>query len=263
AGPVRVLVAGVRALLQPVAEGLGELEPVALRTGERADLEDVAERLAAAAYTRVDMVERRGEFAVRGGILDVFAPTDDDPTRIEFWGDDVEEIRWFAVADQRSLEVATEGLWAPPCREILLTDEVRRRAAALVERLPGAAEMLDKLAAGVAVEGMESLAPVLVDRMVPVLDLLPAGSLVTVADPERVRRRAHDLVATSAEFLEAAWTAAAAGASTPIDLSAASFAEYGATREDAIGRGLGWWTFSPFTLAVGDAADGVDDATAG
>ena len=109
---------------------------------------DVAERLAAAAYTRVDMVERRGEFAVRGGILDVFPPTEDHPLRVEFWGDEVEEIRWFAVADQRSLEVAEHGLWAPPCREILLTDAVRARAAALAEALPGAVEMLDQLAAG-------------------------------------------------------------------------------------------------------------------
>lgn len=258
AGPVRVLLVPVRALLQPVAEGLGELEPVALAPGQTADLQDVAERLVAAAYTRVDMVERRGEFAVRGGILDVFPPTDDHPLRIEFWGDQVEEIRWFAVADQRSLEVA-EGLWAPPCREILLTDQVRARAAALVEALPGAAEMLEKLAAGIAVEGMESLAPVLVERMVPVLDTLPDGSLVVVADPERVRRRAHDLMATTQEFLDAAWTAAAAGGSTPIDLRAASFASYADTRELALGRGLGWWTLSAFGLDA-EASDVPDDA---
>ena len=81
--------------------------------------------LAGAAYTRVDMVERRGEFAVRGGIVDVFPPTEDHPLRVELWGEDVEEIRWFSVADQRSLEVAEHGVWAPPCREILLTDAVR------------------------------------------------------------------------------------------------------------------------------------------
>src|SRR5450830_1665278 len=115
------------------------------------------------------MVERRGEFAVRGGLLDVFPPTEDHPLRIEFWGETIEEIRWFAVADQRSLEIASHGLWAPPCREILLTDEVRDRAAALADRLPGAAEMLEKLGAGIAVEGMESLAPALVDSMVPVV----------------------------------------------------------------------------------------------
>lgn len=251
-GPLRVVVVSIRALLQPVVAGLGELVPVALRSGQDADLESVAQALVDAAYTRTDMVERRGEFAVRGGILDVFPPTDDHPLRIEFWGDSVEEIRWFAVADQRSLEVAPDGLWAPPCREILLTDEVRDRAAALVDELPGVADMLTKLAAGIAVEGMESLAPVLVDRMVPVLELVDDAALVVVADPERVRRRAHDLQATTSEFLAAAWSAAVAGASTPVDLSAASFASYADTRELALARRLGWWTMSVFTAAPAD-----------
>ncbi|WP_454051192.1 transcription-repair coupling factor [Cellulomonas sp. Marseille-Q8402] len=257
-GPIRVLVLPVRALLQPVVDGLGELVPVALSVGDRADLTDVAERLVGAAYSRVDMVERRGEFAVRGGILDVFPPTEDHPLRIEFWGEDVEEIRWFSVADQRSLEVATHGLWAPPCREILLTDAVKERAASLVERLPGAVDMLDRLAQGIAVEGMESLAPVLVERMVPVLDLVPDDALLVVSDPERVRRRAHDLVATTEEFLQAAWTSAAAGAATPLDLSAASFASFAEVRGLAAVRGLGWWTLSPFTLD----ADATENETA-
>ncbi|GAA4686791.1 transcription-repair coupling factor (superfamily II helicase) [Promicromonospora umidemergens] len=246
-GPVRLLVMPVRALLQPVVEGLGELEPVQLDIGTTADLTDVAERLTAAAYIRVDMVERRGEYAVRGGILDVFPPTEDHPLRCEFWGDEVTEIRWFAVADQRSLELAERGLWAPPCREILLDDAVRARAAELVESLPGAVEMLDKLAAGVAVEGMESLAPVLVERMIPVLELVADDALLVVNEPERVRRRAHDLVATTEEFLAAAWTGAVAGGAAPIDVSAASFATFSEVREVAARRGLGWWTLSAFT----------------
>jgi transcription-repair coupling factor (superfamily II helicase) len=258
-GPVRVLVMPVRALLQPVVDGLGELVPVELATGSTADLTDVAERLVAAAYARVDMVERRGEFAVRGGILDVFPPTEDHPLRIEFWGDEVTEIRWFSVADQRSLEVADQGLWAPPCREILLTDAVRQRAADLVTDLPGATDMLDRLAAGVAVEGMESLAPVLVDRMVPVLDLVADDALLVLDEPERVRRRAHDLVATTEEFLAAAWTSAVAGADSPIDLSSASFATFAETRDVAARRGLGWWTLSAFSLDAAEAAGAVPE----
>jgi transcription-repair coupling factor (superfamily II helicase) len=259
-GPIRVLVMPVRALLQPVVAGLGDLEPVELNVGDQADLEVVADRLSAAAYARVDMVERRGEFAVRGGILDVFPPTEDHPLRVEFWGDQVEEVRWFAVADQRSLEVATHGVWAPPCREILLTQDVRDRAAALAEQLPGAAEMLERLAQGIAVEGMESLAPALVESMVPVLDLVPDDALLVVADPERVRRRAHDLVATTEEFLAAAWTSAAAGGQTPIDLRAASFATFADVRHIAARRGLGWWTLSAFGMA---ASDGAADGAAG
>ncbi|QIK84191.1 transcription-repair coupling factor [Sanguibacter sp. HDW7] len=259
-GPVRVLVVPVRSLLQPVVAGLGDLEPVQLRAGDRVDLTDVAQRLADAAYTRVDMVERRGEFAVRGGILDVFPPTEDHPVRVELWGEDVEEVRWFAVADQRSLEIAEHGLWAPPCRELLLTPQVRERAEALIQRLPGATEMLDRMAQGIAVEGMESLTPALVDDMVPLLDLVPDDALLVVADPERVRRRAHDLVATTEEFLAAAWTSAVAGAATPIDLSAASFLTIADVRDLAAVRGLGWWTLTPFAHGPdGEDATVVDE----
>ena len=131
-GPVRIVVAPVRSILQPQVGGLGELVPVELAVGDTVPLDDVVRRLAEAAYTRVDLVEKRGEFAVRGGIVDVFPPTEEHPLRVEFWGDDVEEIRAFAVADQRTLE-AVERLWAPPCRELLLTPRcasARRRSVA-------------------------------------------------------------------------------------------------------------------------------------
>ena len=120
------------------------------------------------------MVTRRGEFAVRGGILDVFSPTEDHPIRVEFFGDEVDQMRWFAVADQRSLgrraRPAPHRLHAPPCRELLITPSVMSRAATLKDQLPAAADMLEKIAGGIAVEGMESLAPVLVDAMVPFIE---------------------------------------------------------------------------------------------
>ena len=83
--------------------------------------------------------------------------------------------------------------------------------------------MTSKLAAGIAVEGMESLAPVLVDEMELLVDVMPDDTQVLVVDPERVRSRAHDLVATSEEFLGASWAAAAGGGTAPIDLGAASY----------------------------------------
>src|SRR5450631_547752 len=249
-GPLQVVVAPVRALLQPLVKGLGELAPVALRVGDEMPLEKVVDALAAAAYVRTDLVERRGEFAVRGGILDVFSPTEQHPLRIEFWGERVEEIRWFKVADQRSLEVAEHGLWAPPCREILLTRQVRDRAALLATQLPGVSDMLTKVAEGIAVEGMESLAPALVDGMESLVDVLPGGALVVLTDPERVRKRAHDLVATSAEFLEASWSNAVSGNVVPVDLQGilgtASYWVLADVRAHALETGHPWWSLTSF-----------------
>ncbi len=246
-GPLRVVVAPVRSVLQPQVKGLGDLEPVELATGTEAELEDVVHRLADAAYTRVDLVEKRGEFAVRGGIVDVFPPTDEHPLRVEFWGDEVEEIRAFAVSDQRALE-KVERLWAPPCRELLLTDDVRRRAWELGEAHPALVELTDKIAQGIAVEGMESLAPALVDDMELLVDLMPADTHVLVLDPERARARAHDLVATSDEFLGASWAAAAGGGTAPIDLGAASYRSLTDVRVHSLQRDLPWWTLSPFGI---------------
>ncbi|MET4922002.1 transcription-repair coupling factor [Streptomyces sp. PSRA5] len=246
AGPVSVVVAPIRSVLQPQVKGLGDLEPVSLRGGGTADLNEVTQALAAAAYSRVELVEKRGEFAVRGGILDVFPPTEEHPLRVEFWGDDIEEIRYFKVADQRSLEVAEHGLWAPPCRELLLTPQVRERAAALAEVHPELADMLGKIAEGIAVEGMEALAPVLVDDMELLLDVLPAGSMALVCDPERVRTRASDLVATSQEFLQASWAAGAGGGEAPIDVGAASLWGIADVRDRARELGMMWWSVAPF-----------------
>ncbi|SNS67294.1 transcription-repair coupling factor [Geodermatophilus saharensis] len=254
-GRIDVLVAPVRSVLQPLAPGLGDLVPVELRPGDTVELDDVARALADAAYTRVELVEKRGEFAVRGGLLDVFPPTEPHPVRVEFWGDEVDELRYFSAADQRSLDDRPERLWAPPCRELLLTDAVRARAAELAAEHPGLAEVLGKLAEGIAVEGMESLTPALVEGQLQLLtDLVSAGTHVLVADPERVRSRAADLVRTAEEFLAASWATAAEAGEAPLDLGASSFRTLEDVEAAARGRGLPWWTTGAFTLGDDDAA---------
>ncbi|WP_457972110.1 transcription-repair coupling factor [Arthrobacter sp. D1-17] len=260
AGPLRVVVAPVRAVVQPIVAGLGELVPVTLKVGQEVPFNDVIRSLADAAYARVDMVTHRGEFAVRGGILDVFPPTEDHPIRVEFFGDEVDQMRWFAVADQRSLSSPglhhpTE-LHAPPCREVLITPSVMSRAATLKSQLPAAADMLEKIAGGIAVEGMESLAPVLVDAMVPFMEQLPAGSISVMIEPEKVRTRAHDLAATNEEFLEAAWSTASEGGTAPLALDtvlgsrasealhSASFRSLTQTRSAALEHHVSWWSIT-------------------
>ena len=263
-GQLAVVVTPVRALVQPQVAGLGDLEPVALQVGDEVGLDDVVARLIAAGYTRVDLVERRGEIAVRGGILDVFPPTEDHPLRVEFFGDEVEEIRVFKAADQRSLGddfPATRGLWAPPCRELLLTPQVLERAAALAAQHPQLADILGKVAHGIAVEGMESLASVLVDKMDLLLDEVPPDTVVLLCDPERVRARAAEVVRTGEEFLQAAWAGAASGGKAPIDLSSAALRPLGDVRAHALSLGLAWWSVSPLAATAEiDASETEADA---
>ncbi|HET7013944.1 MAG TPA: transcription-repair coupling factor [Streptosporangiaceae bacterium] len=245
-GPLQVVATPIRSVLQPLVGGLGQLEPVRLDVGGQADLEEVVTRLVEIGYARVDLVTNRGEIAVRGGILDVFPPTEEHPLRIEFFGSEVEEIRPFKAADQRSLGTSTEALWAPPCRELLLTPTVRHRAKQLAAEYPGLGEILGKMADGITVEGMEAFAPLLADRMELLLDSLPAGAIAVACDPERIRTRAADLVRTSQEFLEASWVNAAAGAEVPIDLGGAAFRPITQVRAAANDLGIRWWTITPF-----------------
>jgi transcription-repair coupling factor (superfamily II helicase) len=259
-GPLKVVVAPVRSVLQPQVKGLGDLPPVEVRAGATADLDDLVQRLVGYCYARVDLVEKRGEFAVRGGILDVFPPTEEHPVRLEFWGDEIEDVRYFAAGTQRSLDTAEHGLWAPPCRELLLTDDVRARAKALAGDHPELVEILDKLADGTPVEGMEALAPVLVDDLVLLVEELPAGAHVLVCDPERVRSRAQELTRTSEEFLEASWAAAGGGGVAPVDLGAAAYHEVEDVRTTAVEGGVPWWTLTPF--AADEDVTNVVDARA-
>jgi transcription-repair coupling factor (superfamily II helicase) len=262
-GPLLVVTAPVRSLLQPMPGGLGDLVPVSLAPGQEADLEEIVTRLVEIGYARTELVEKRGELAVRGGILDVFPPTEEHPLRVDFWGDEVEEIRYFKVTDQRSLQIAPDGLWAPPCRELLLTPGVRAKAKELASEWPGLGEVLSKLADGIPVEGMEALAPTLCDRMELLLDYVPAGGLVVACDPERIRARAADLVSTSQEFLEASWINAAAGGQVPIDLGGAAFRAIADIRRSAADLAIPWWTITPFAGAdLGPASAGPASAAA-
>ena len=252
--PPRVVVAPVRAVLQPQVKGLSRLAPVRLRAGAEHDPARLEAELVAAAYNRVDLVERRGEFAVRGGIVDVFDPTHDHPVRVDFFGDTVEEMRFFTVADQRSMDGTLDEFTAVPCRELLITPEVRARAAALAGDHPELSEMLERIAQGQACEGMEALIPALVPELELLTDAMPADTMVLVADPELVRTRADELVRTSREFLHASWAAAASGGRAPIDLAASTYRELEQVREHVLDGGRSWWGLSAFAGSPDGAA---------
>ncbi|HEV7565739.1 MAG TPA: transcription-repair coupling factor [Microbacteriaceae bacterium] len=249
-----VVVASVRAALQPLADNLTDFEPISLVPRQRGyDLGRLAVQLVDLAYSRVDMVTRRGEFAVRGGILDVFPAIADHPYRVDFFGDEVDQIRAFSVADQRSLPEPIDGVTLPPSRELLLSEAVRQRAREMQHEFPSLAGMLAKIAEGIPVEGMESLAPALVDRLVPMTHYLPDGAAIAVVSPERVASRAVSLAETNREFLSAAWSAATVGAAAPIDLASGDFLTLGALRDSAMFSRPGqkapdhpWWTLSGF-----------------
>src|SRR5436190_3379360 len=154
----RVVVAPVRALVQRLGPHAEAVEPVVVKPGDQVDRDELVARLVAGGYRREYQVESRGEVAVRGSIVDVYPSTDDHPVRIDLWGDEVDRLSRFSVADQRSTDEVDEA-WVFPARELLPSDEVRDRAAELVGREPWGRERWDRLAEGQVFAGVESWLP--------------------------------------------------------------------------------------------------------
>lgn len=221
-----IVVTPVRGLIHRIINSLAQTPVRELAMGAQCDLKELINHLGELAYQRTDLVERRGEFAVRGGIVDVFLPLANQPVRIDFFGDEIEDISYFDVAGQRTTRVANESIKILPCRELLLTPAVQAKARALIMDFPQASEILEKLSEGITSEGMESFIPLLVDSTESILDRMPTNTEVIFIDEERIKSRASDLLATNEEFYLASWLNAASGGATPLHSGSGTYMQW-------------------------------------
>ncbi len=201
--PLLAVVTPVRAALQPMDPALADRAPIDLDLRWHG-FDDLVDRLAGLGYSRATQVEVRGEFAVRGGLVDVFPTAADHAVRIEFFGDDVEEMRTFSVADQRSIE-GVEQVRVDPARELVLDEGLRERAARLAERRPGLRDPLEDLAEGIVFEGAESLVTLLHRDPALLPDFLPADGGLALLDPMMARDRAGTIREEAALLLDVGW----------------------------------------------------------
>ena len=204
-------------MIHKINPQISETEPIYLQRGSEIDLTYLQEKLIHFAYKRTDLVEKRGEFAVRGGILDIFPPDQDHPIRVDFFGDEIEEISFFSVSDQRSTQTISLPIKVLPCRELLITHEIRDIARESSKKIES--ELLSKVADGLQPEGMESLIPLLVKELKLFSDYLPKNFETIFIEKGRVFSRVADLLVTNEEFREAAWSNAAIGGKAPIELA--------------------------------------------
>jgi transcription-repair coupling factor (superfamily II helicase) len=197
-GAGSVVVAPVRAVIQRISPS--PVEPILVAAGGALDMTELARRLADYGYHRTDRVESRGEFAVRGGIVDVFPAQADAPVRIDFWADVVEELRVFSPGSQRSEDPVSE-LAVYPARELRPEGSVAEKAAKLVVSESWAAGTFERIAQGQMFPGMESWLPWLANER-SVLD--EAGDCVVVlVDPVRAIERSRDLTSEEEELAAA------------------------------------------------------------
>jgi transcription-repair coupling factor (superfamily II helicase) len=168
-GGAPVVVVSAVALSEKVPDPTLRPHAFCLRMGELLDLDETGRDLVAAGYERVDQVEDRGQFAIRGGLLDVFPATEDRAVRVDLFGDEIESLRWFSTFTQRSLGDA-EVVEIAPAAELAEEHRELAEIAALENEAdrPDIAELLP------------------VDQFHPFLDLAPESASIFIAGEEDV-----------------------------------------------------------------------------
>ena len=218
-GEAAVVVATADALMQrTLPPKLLNSLAVTLKTGGRADLKVLAESLLSAGYTRCDQVEGVGQFALRGGILDVFSPLMDQPVRCEFFDDEIDSMGSFDPATQRRTANVTSALLLPAAE--VLPSAVPGGATDLAERLLRLAEKLEKkprtvetaaqlredaqrLQNGAEVGGLDRYLAAVYPKAAAGVHYLPAESLVFLCESGRVDERVKNTLLQNKQDVEA------------------------------------------------------------
>ncbi len=187
-----IVVAPIKAVLQCLGPWRVAARPVVVAKKDRVSVDLLVDQLVTMGYRRESLVEHRGELAVRGGIVDVFPSTTDQPIRIDLWGDEVDRLTRFDVSDQRSID-DLDRVELFGCRELVPDEAMRKKAAGLVGSAPWGRHQWDRLSDGDQFDGMESWLPWLVESEELITDLLGDGSQVVLVEPRRIRDRAAEL----------------------------------------------------------------------
>lgn len=174
-----------------------------LETGSCYDIDGLIEKLVTMGYKREDMTEAEGQFSIRGGILDVFAPNNDAPARVEFFDNEVDSIRFFDPVTQRSYDSA-EKCRIIPVSEVCITADEENKVKAYIEKSLKAkscteelSEVLsgeaDRLSQGELFPAVDKYAAVIYDKIPTICDYLDEEALVFVVEPKRLNERAKTL----------------------------------------------------------------------
>ena len=241
-----IVVAPIRAVIHRFIATLAKDPLWTIEVGQEIALTSLIQHLTELSYTRTDLVEKRGEFAVRGGIVDIFLPLTAHPIRIDFFGDEVEDLSYFDVSDQRTTTVVVGKVSVLPCRELLLTQDIQSRAGELKDQYPAALEIFQKISQGIVVDGMESLIPLLTDDFETILSRMPENSEIIFLDQERIRSRTADLIETNAEFLAASWSNAAIGADAPLPVEKITYLNWEQLQKELVAHNFQAHAFNSF-----------------
>lgn len=172
-----------------------------LRVGEKADISELTEVLEASGYERYEQVEGEGQYAVRGGILDLFMPDEKAPIRVEFWDDEVDTINYFDVMTQRRTDYVEE-IFITPSTELLCTDrnglidKIQKKAKSLRSKNAAAAKEIlaaecEQLEQGITPGSMDKFISLIYDTTATLFDYIGSDDLIFISEHTRVKERMH------------------------------------------------------------------------
>jgi len=184
-----------------------------LKAGSAHDINALSERLILCGYSRCEQVEGPGQFALRGGILDFFSPTNDDPVRCEFFGDEIDSMGLFDISTQRRIEALNEARIVPVAEALPslynnsggvgvegLANELKEHQARLEKRrstnpllLKNLSSDIDRLLGGRSFPAADRYLE-LISPMTTALDYLSSDSIVIICEPQRVNERADSFL---------------------------------------------------------------------
>ena len=199
----RLVICSMGALLQRLApRDVYVSQCVRLKTGDETSPRALVQRLAAAGYERVELVEGRGQVASRGDLVDVYPPDARYPIRVEFWGDTIDQMRDFDPITQRSVEQRTEAL-LPPAYETPQTEQAIARALRHAADKIGFETQVELWQQGLPAAGADAMLPLLYPKLDTLLDYLPESAVLVLDEPARLEEAAKTAEMTFAESVTA------------------------------------------------------------
>ena len=174
-----------------------------LEVGKSLLLETLTSSLVLLGYERTDMVEGRGQFCVRGGIIDVYPLNTDNPIRIEFWGDEIDSIRIFDVESQRTIE-STSEINIFPAEEFLVSkDELEKIGDRILERYPNAVADVEAIKNGNYLSKVDKYFEFFYKETSTLLDYISKDTIVFIDEPTRIISKCQSIEYDNKEFIEA------------------------------------------------------------
>lgn len=208
-----VVVTYVEALLNKImSKKLFENYTENIKYGETVQLKELARKFVIKGYERVNMLEGKGQFSIRGGIIDFFPPFSDYPYRIELFDDEVDSIRVFDIASQRSIEKVNEVL-IPPTREVLILDDFKEEVIESIDKDFNKAlkrskdnlkekellenkflKYMESIREGLNVNNVDMVTPYIPDdKLGSLIDYLDKNSLILLDDPKRIEEKVREI----------------------------------------------------------------------